>query len=92
MLKKLTLTAAALCTAVVITSATTVAAPATGLSPLKALTADQQIIEKTHGWHRKCRKGLNQWHRHVKGVGRVQCTTAKNCYTNVFGFRVCNWF
>lgn len=69
-----------------------VAAPAGGFAPLKTLGLSQTHVEKTHGWHRKCRKGLNGWHRHVKGVGRVQCTTAKNCYTNMFGFRVCDWF
>lgn len=57
-----------------------------------AAEAQSSLVEKTHGWHRKCRRGLNGWHKHVRGVGRVQCTLAKNCYTNMFGFRVCNWF
>lgn len=68
------------------------ATPAGALSPLKQLNLEQSsIVEKTHGWHRKCRRGLNGWHRHVRGVGRVQCTTARNCYYNIFGVKVCNW-
>jgi hypothetical protein len=60
---------------------------------LKQVGASQTSgIEKVHGWHRKCRRGLNGWHKHVPGVGRVQCTMAKNCYTNMFGVKVCDWF
>lgn len=62
------------------------------LAPLTQLDLKQStMVEKTHGWHRKCRRGLNGWHRHVKGIGRVQCSTARNCYTNIFGVRVCEW-
>ncbi len=92
MLSKLTLTAAACAAIATLASTAGIAAPASGLTPLKTIGADQSNIEQVHGWHGKCRKGVGQWHRHVKSVGRVQCTTAKNCYTNVFGFRVCDWF
>jgi hypothetical protein len=90
---KTSLCAAALAATVAFAAPTVNAAsPASGLAPLKSIGLDQSNIEKTHGWHRRCRKGLNGWHRHVKGVGRIQCTTSKNCYTNMFGFRVCDWF
>jgi hypothetical protein len=36
------------------------------------------LVERTHGWHRTCKRGLNGWHRHVPGVGRIQCTTRRN--------------
>ena len=62
------------------------------LAPLKQLNLEQStMVEKTHGWHRKCRRGLNGWHRHIRGVGRVQCTTSRNCYYNIFGVKVCDW-
>ena len=68
------------------------ATPAANLAPLKQLNLEQSsIVEKTHGWHRKCRRGLNGWHRHVPGVGRVQCTTQRNCYINIFGVKICDW-
>lgn len=92
MLSKVTLTAAAGAVALMLAASTGIAAPGANLAPLKTIAANQSIVEQTHGWHRKCRKGVSGWHRHVKGVGRIQCTTAKNCYTNVFGFRVCDWF
>ncbi|MBX9683804.1 MAG: hypothetical protein K2X41_08450 [Hyphomicrobium sp.] len=92
MSSKITLAAVAVAGVALLATAPVFAAPASGLSPLKTIGANQSIVEETHGWHRQCRKGLNGWHRHVKGVGRVQCTTAKNCYTNVLGFRVCDWF
>jgi hypothetical protein len=68
---------------------------ATGIGPLSAVkdlgAAQSSIIEKTHGWHRTCQWGLNGWHKHVPGVGRVQCTNHK-CWTNSFGIRRCRWF
>lgn len=69
------------------------AATTGSLAALKGVAAAQPSgVEKAHGWHRKCRKGLNGWHKHVPGVGRIQCTTARNCYKNIFGVRVCDWF
>ena len=61
------------------------------LSTMKNGAIEQSMVQKTHGWHRACRKGLNGSHKHVKGVGRIQCTTAK-CYTNIFGYKVCDFF
>lgn len=43
-----------------------------------------------HGWHRTCRHGLTDVHRHVKGLGRVECTTQR-CYTNKWGVKRCKW-
>lgn len=67
------------------------AAPA-ALAPLKSLGLEQSNVEKTHGWHRRCRRGFSDWHKHVPGVGRVQCRTARNCYRNWMGNKVCDWF
>lgn len=94
MTPKFTLAGAALAAAFAIATAAPgmAASPASALAPLKPIGLEQSQIEKTHGWHRRCRRGLNGWHRHVRGVGRIQCTTAKNCYTNVFGYRMCDWF
>ena len=61
------------------------------LNTVKDAAQLQSDIQKAHGWHRTCRKGLNGSHKHVKGVGRIQCTTAK-CYTNIFGYKVCDYF
>lgn len=44
-----------------------------------------------HGWHRTCRHGLSDVHKHVPGVGRVECTTQK-CYVNKYGIKRCKWF
>lgn len=88
----LKLTLAAVAAAAVLAAALPVsAASLPNLSIMKDGAIAQSQIEKTHGWHRKCRKGLNGPHKHVKGVGRIQCTTAK-CYTNIFGYRVCDFF
>lgn len=43
-----------------------------------------------HGWHRTCRHGLTDVHKHVKGVGRTECTT-RRCTTNSMGFKRCVW-
>ena len=88
----LKLTLAAVAAAGVLAAALPVsAATLPNLSVMKDGAIAQSQIEKTHGWHRSCRKGLNGWHKHVKGVGRIQCNTAK-CYTNIFGYRVCDYF
>lgn len=88
---KLSLSAIAIAAGLAFAALPALATPAANLSPLKELNAAQTMVQKTHGWHRKCRRGLNGFHRHVRGVGRVQCTTSRNCYRNVFGVRVCNW-
>lgn len=67
------------------------AAPGGALGALKAQTAEQSMVEKTHGWHRSCRRGLNGWHRHIPGVGRQQCSS-RRCWTNRWGVRRCTWF
>jgi hypothetical protein len=91
MISKLTL--ATLAAAAGLLAATLPASSATlpNLNIMKDGAIAQSQVEKTHGWHRKCRKGINGSHKHVKGVGRIQCTTAK-CYTNIFGYRSCDFF
>ena len=73
----------------------TTAGMAAAISNLGAIknagAAQSSLVEKTHGWHRTCMWGLNGWHRHIPGVGRVQCTTHK-CWTNSWGIRRCRWF
>lgn len=61
------------------------AAAAASLAPLKTINLESQsMVDQAHFWHRTCRRGLNGWHKHVKGVGRVQCTNQKcrhgKCY------------
>jgi hypothetical protein len=81
--------AAAIAAAFAVTvSTSSVAAPLPNLTLLKDNISAQTQIEKAHFWHRKCRRGLNGWHRHVKGVGRVQCTSMR-CWKNSWGRRVC---
>jgi hypothetical protein len=63
-------------------------ASAVSLAPLKPLTAGQSMVEKTHGWHRLCRRGFTDWHRHIPGVGRVTCAS-RRCYINRWGVRRC---
>lgn len=67
------------------------ASPAAGLVPLKPLALAQSMIEKTHGWHRRCRRGLTDWHKHIRGVGRRTCTT-RRCSVNSWGVRRCRWY
>ena len=79
MISKFSLSAATLAAAFFVAtlpgSATTVGSP----SLLKGAAAGQQsTVEKAHFWHHKCRWGLNSWHKHVPGVGRVQCICSKH--------------
>lgn len=69
-------------------STMSVAAPLPNLSTLKADISAQSDVEQAHFWHRRCRRGLNGWHKHIKGVGRTQCTTMR-CWKNSLGRRVC---
>ena len=78
--------AATLCLATVPGSAASIAP----LSLLKDTAAEQSMVEKTHGWHRTCRKGLSDVHKHVKGVGRVTCHS-RRCTTDFLGFKSCTW-
>lgn len=88
---KLTITAALAAAGLMAASITATAAPMPNLNLLKDTATAQSQVEKTHGWHRQCRRGLNGWHKHVKGVGRVQCTTAR-CTTNWLGYKTCKYF
>ena len=88
---KLSLTAALAAAGLLAATMSATAAPLPNLSLLNDMAASQSQIEKTHGWHRKCRKGLNGSHKHIRGGGRLQCTTAK-CHVNIFGYKVCEYF
>ena len=67
------------------------AASTAGLSPLKTLSLEQSVVEKTHGWHRRCRKGWSDWHKHVRGVGRITCGT-RRCFKNNWGGTSCRYY
>ncbi|HML27456.1 MAG TPA: hypothetical protein PKE16_01200 [Hyphomicrobium sp.] len=88
---KLSLVAAAVAAGLLFASPSGMATTAGSLGTLKGVGAAQSNVEKTHGWHRTCRRGLNGYHRHVPGVGRIQCT-ARKCWTNSWGVRRCRWF
>jgi hypothetical protein len=91
MISKLTLASVVAAGGLLAATLSVSAATMPTLNILKDTATAQSQIEKTHGWHRKCRKGLNGSHKHVPGVGRSQCTTAK-CFTNIFGYRQCEYF
>ena len=67
------------------------AAPAAGFSTLKGLSLEQSMVEKTHGWHRRCRKGWSDWHKHVRGVGRITCST-RRCFKTNWGGTSCRYY
>lgn len=71
--RKFWLAAASLAAAVAFSGTASAASPAP-LSLLKDVAAQSTNVAQAHFWHRKCRRGLNGWHKHVKGIGRVQCT------------------
>ena len=77
---------AVLATAIVSTGAPATAAPGGSLGVMKSIAAEQSMVDKTHGWHRTCRRGLTDVHRHVPGVGRVTCTS-RRCWRNKGGAR-----
>ncbi len=92
MISKLSLTAATLAAAIFVATLPGSATTVGGLAPLKTIAgAQQSMVEKTFGWHRTCRRGLTDWHKHVPGVGRVTCTT-KKCTVNRLGVRRCRWY
>lgn len=67
------------------------ATTAASYGALKNVGVAQSTVQKTHGWHRTCRRGLNGYHKHVPGVGRIQCT-ARKCWRNSWGVRRCRWY
>ena len=91
MLSKITISGAALAAAMLFATVPGSAQPAMpALSLLKGAAAEQSIVEKTHGWHRTCRKGFTDVHKHVRGVGRVTCKT-RRCTTDGLGVKHCIW-
>lgn len=55
-----------------------------------ALTMLGSLEASAHGWHRTCRHGLTDVHKHVKGVGRTECTTQR-CSMTKWGYKRCVW-
>ena len=86
MISKFSLTAAVVA-AGLMTAMTPASAATLSVGALKDTAAASSQVEKAHFWHRTCRKGLNGWHKHVRGIGRVQCTNHK-CYRDGH----CVWF
>ena len=70
------------------------AEPSTGTAALKAAGLQQSLVERTDlfNWRKgRCYRGIGGRYKWVKGVGKIQCTSAK-CYTNIFGYKVCDYF
>jgi hypothetical protein len=88
MISKITLAAAAAAAVMLFSALPGSAAPAAPLSLLKG--AAPSMVEKTHGWHRTCRKGFTDVHRHIKGVGRQTCRS-RRCTVDFFGVKTCTW-
>jgi hypothetical protein len=81
------LVAATLAAGLMFASTPGMAANTGSFSVLKEVGAPQpSAVQKTWGWHRTCRRGLHGWHKHVKGIGRVQCTN------HVCRHGKCRWF
>ncbi|MBK9080527.1 MAG: hypothetical protein IPL91_16195 [Hyphomicrobium sp.] len=92
MSSKLTFSAAVVAAGLLAATLPGSAASLTGnLNGLKDAATAQSLIEQTHGWHRSCRRGLNGWHKHVPGVGRIQCGNHR-CWRNKWGVRRCVWY
>jgi hypothetical protein len=84
---KLSLAGAALAAGVLFATMPAMAANMGSFGALNEVGAAQPSpVQKTWGWHRTCRRGLNGWHKHVKGIGRVQCTN------HVCKRGKCRWF
>jgi hypothetical protein len=90
MVRKLPFAAAAIAAGFFLVSAPGMATTGS-LGALKAVGLQQSNVQKTHGWHRTCRWGIGGYHKHVPGIGRVQCT-ARKCWRNSWGIRRCRWF
>ena len=86
---RISLSLAAASAALLLALAPVSAAPSSPLS-LKSAAAEQSMVEQVHGWHRTCRKGFTDVHKHVKGVGRVTCHS-RRCHTNRLGIEKCTW-
>ena len=83
---KLWLAGASLAAGVAFASMPAISASNTSLGVLKNMSAAQSSVTKAHFWHRTCRRGLNGRHKHVKGIGRVQCTN------HICKHGKCRWF
>lgn len=87
---KVSLSLAAALAALLLALAPVSAAPSSPLSLLKGAAAQQSMVEQAHFFHRSCRKGLSDVHKHVRGVGRVTCHS-RRCHTNNLGVEKCTW-
>lgn len=71
------------------------AAPA-GLASLSGSIGTAPLVDKVHGWHRRCVRGPGGWrHRHVRR-GVISCgprarVRVRDCWVNRRGHRVCVW-
>ena len=74
MTRKLSLVAATIAAGLLCAASQGMATTAGPLGALKGVGAAQSNIEQAHFWHKTCRRGLHGWHKHVPGIGRVQCT------------------
>ena len=79
-----------------LTSAQAAPAAPAPLAPLATSNSSGTLIQKTHGWHRACRRARRWgWHRHVRR-GTVGCRPHvrrryRDCRINRRGIRVCTW-
>lgn len=87
---KVSLSLAAASAALLLALAPVSAAPSSPLSLLKGAAAQQSMVAQAHFFHRSCRKGLSDVHKHVRGVGRVTCHS-RRCHTNSLGVEKCTW-
>ncbi len=92
MLSKITIATVVAAAGIIAATLPLSAASLPSSSALKATAAASSQIEKTHGWHRTCRRtvSINSSHKHVRGVGRIQCTSAR-CTTNFWGYKTCKY-
>jgi len=74
MTRKFSLVAATIAAGLLCAMSQGMATTAGSLGALKGVGATQSGIEQAHFWHKTCRRGLHGWHKHVPGIGRVQCT------------------
>jgi hypothetical protein len=87
---KLSLAAATLAAGISFASIPGKATVGVSLQTLKTPAARSTLVDQA-GWRGRCWWGIGGWHKYVKGVGRVQCTSHK-CWTNRWGIRRCRWF
>ncbi len=92
MTRKFSFAAATLAAGLLFASASGMATTCGDRSVLLRASARRNPMSRRHmAGIGPARRGLNGYHKHVPGVGRVQCTAHK-CWTNSWGIRRCRWF